>query len=214
MSKAKIIWVVLLAVLYGSFWIWYGGNGDPISQAEGQKMLGQIEQVHGVKFEDTLEGSVNRNLLAMLPNDDGKEFFAVNLETRSKGAKAKEAEARYGEIVLPLLLERGGHPVFVSERAGLMLGKYGEEIDRVAVVRYRSLRDLLDMIRDERMVEGNKFKTASLAHTEVFITRPTITFVQVRLMLGLLFLIIGAAGLWLIGRKQNHASNPIADASQ
>jgi len=200
MSKIKAIWVILLAVLYATFWGWYGGNSDPISQAEGEKVLGHIEQVHGVKFEDTPEGSMSRNLLAMLPNDDGKEFYAVNLETRNKGAKAAEAEARYGEIVIPLLLERGGHPVFVGERAGLMLGKYGAEIDRVAVVRYRSLRDLLDMLRDERMVEGNKFKTASLAHTEVFITRPTITFLQVRLIVGLLLALIAIGGLFLISK--------------
>ncbi|WP_109354520.1 hypothetical protein [Sphingorhabdus sp. EL138] len=155
---------------------------------------------------------MSRNLLAMLPNDDGKEFYAVNLETRAKGPEAEEAEARYGEIVIPLLLKRGGHPVFISERAGLMLGKYGERVDRVAVVRYRSLRDLLDMIGGERMVEGNKFKTASLAHTEVFITRPTITFVQVRLMLGMLFLILAIVGWKLIGWLQNRKRNTDAGA--
>ncbi len=212
MTKAKWIWIALVAVIYATFWGWYGGNGDPISQDEGTAMLTQIEQVHGIKLEDTPEGSMSRNLLAMLPNDDGKEFYAVNLETRNKGAKAKEAEVRYGEIVVPLLLERGGHPLFVSERAGLMLGKYGERIDRVAVVRYRSLRDLLDMVGDKRMVGGNKFKSASLAHTEVFITRPTITFVQVRLMLGMLFLIVGIVGWKLIGWQQNRKRDADAGA--
>ncbi len=212
MTEAKWIWIALVAVIYAIFWGWYGGNGDPISQDEGKAMLTQIEQVHGIKLEDTPEGSMSRNLLAMLPNDDGKEFYAVNLETRNKGAKAKEAEVRYGEIVVPLLLERGGHPLFVSERAGLMLGKYGERIDRVAVVRYRSLRDLLDMVGDKRMVGGNKFKSASLAHTEVFITRPTITFVQVRLMLGMLFLIVGIVGWKLIGWQQNRKRDADAGA--
>ena len=212
MSKVKIIWVSLLAVLYLVFWIWYGGNGEPISEAEGEKMLERVEQLHGVKLEDTPPGSMSRNLRAMLPHDDGKEFYAVNLETRAEGPQAKEAEVRYGEIVIPLLLERGGHPVFVSERAGLMLGKYGERIDRVAVVRYRSLRDLLDMIGDERMVQGNKFKTASLAHTEVFITRPAITFVQVRLMLGMLFLILGIVGWKLIDWRQNRKREADAGA--
>ncbi|WP_162558850.1 hypothetical protein [Sphingorhabdus sp. EL138] len=41
--KFKTIWVVLLGILYASFWIWYGGNGDPISQTEGEKMLAQVE---------------------------------------------------------------------------------------------------------------------------------------------------------------------------
>ena len=204
MTRAKGIWLAGLAIIYASFWIWYGGNGDPISEEEGLAMLARVEQLHGVKLEDTPEGSMSRNLRAMLPNDDGKEFYAVNLETRGKGPEALEAEARYAEVVVPLLFERGGHPIFVSERAGLMLGQYGNEIDRVAVVRYRSLRDLIDMIADERMVEGNAFKTASLAHTEVFITRPTVTFVQVRLMVALILGAVGFGGLVLIGRIQRN----------
>jgi len=202
MNRAKWIWLASLGLIYASFWIWYGGNGDPLSEEEGLAMLAEVEQLHGVKLEDTPEGSMSRNLRAMLPNDDGKEFYAVNLETRAEGPEALEAEARYAEIVFPLLFERGGHPVFVSERAGLMLGKYGEDLDRVAVVRYRSLRDLIDMIADERMLEGNAFKTASLAHTEVFITRPSITFVQVRLLVALVLGLIAIGGIALIGRVQ------------
>ncbi|WP_108787188.1 hypothetical protein [Erythrobacter sp. Alg231-14] len=202
MNRAKWIWLVCLGLVYASFWVWYGGNGDPISEEEGLEMLAKVEQVHSIKLEDTPEGSMSRNLRDMLPNDDGKEFYAVNLETRADGPAALEAEAKYGAIVFPLLLERGGHPVFVSERVGLMLGKYGEGVDRVAVVRYRSLRDLIDMIADERMVEGNAFKNASLAHTEVFITRPTITFVQVRLMVGMFLGLFAFLGLVVIGRIQ------------
>ncbi len=202
MNRAKWIWLASLGLIYASFWFWYGGNGDPISEDEGLEMLAEVERLHGVRLEDTPEGSMTRNLRDMLPNDDGKEFYAVNLETRAAGPEAIEAEADYAAIVMPLLLERGGHPVFLSERAGLMLGKYGENVDRVAVVRYRSLRDLIDMIADEKMVEGNAFKTASLAHTEVFITRPTITFVQVRLMVGMFLALLAIAGLAVIGRIQ------------
>lgn len=207
MNRVKWIWLAVVGIFYASFWVWYGGNGDPISEEEGLEMLAKIEQLHGVKLEDTPEGSMSRNLRDMLPNDDGKEFYAVNLETRAEGPEALKAEAEYAAIVVPLLFERGGHPVFVSERAGLMLGKYGDEIDRVAVVRYRSLRDLLDMIADEKMLEGNAFKNASLAHTEVFITRPTITFVQVRLMVGMVLALIAIAGVAVIGAVQARRAN-------
>ena len=210
MNRAKWIWLASMALIYASFWFWYGGNGDPISEEEGLEMLAEVERLHGVRLEDAPEGSMSRNLRAMLPNDDGKEFYAVNLETRAEGAEALEAEAKYGAIVMPLLFERGGHPVFVSERAGLMLGKYGDNIDRVAVVRYRSLRDLIDMIADEKMVEGNAFKNASLAHTEVFITRPTITFMQVRLMVGLILALIAIGGVSVIGKVQARRANATA----
>lgn len=209
MTRLKTGWVAILVLFYASFWIWYGGNGDPLTQSEGEAMLRQIEEVHGIKLDDAPDGSISRNLMAMIPNDDGKEFYAVNLETRARTGDAREAEAKYGAIVVPLLLERGGHPVFISERVGLMLGKYGQTIDRVAVVRYRSLRDLIDMILDPAMKDGNTYKSASLEHTEVFITRPTVSFVQMRLLAGLLLLLIGVLGWILIGwsgaRKQGGA---------
>ena len=207
MSKIKVGWVVFLVLLYGGFWIWYGGNGNPLPQAEGEAILRKMEKVYGVTIEEAPEGSLISNLAAMPPNDDGNEFYAVNLETRKKGAAALKAEARYGEIVIPLLFKRGGHPVFVGERAGLMLGQYGNEIDRVGVVRYRSLRDLMDMTLDPEMLKGREFKYAALEHTEVFITRPTLTFVQVRLMAGLIFLTIGFAGFLLIRRRPEKSSN-------
>jgi len=214
MSKLQTIWIAILALLYAMFWVWYGGNGDPLTQAEGEAMLREMEQVHGTTAEEAPEGSFFRNIQAMIPNDDGKEFYAVNLETQKKDAAGREADSAYAGIVMPLLFKRGAHPVFVSQRAGLMLGEYGNAIDRVAVVRYRSLRDLIDMVSDPGMVEGEKYKTASLLHTEVFITRPTITFLQVRLFVGLLLFFIGVLGWLLLGRisKRSNKESPDAGA--
>lgn len=200
MSKAKGIWLGALTLLYLMFWIWYGGNGEPLSPAEGEALLVQMEGMYDMTREEAPEGSMIRNLEAMVPQDDGREFYEVNLETRRSGEDAAVADARYANIVFPLLLVRGGHPVFVSDRAGLMLGNYGAEIDRVAVVRYRSLRDLFDMILDPAMLEGREEKLAALDHSEVFITHPTISFVRMRLVVGLLLLLPGLIGLAVMGR--------------
>ena len=114
------------------------------------------------------------HLEEMIAKDDGNEFYAVNLEQIKDGEAAREADRAYARVVMPLLFKRGSHPVFVSERVGLMLGKYGEDVDRVAVVRYRSLRDLLTMTVEPSMMGNSHHKFAALDHTEVFITRPFI----------------------------------------
>jgi len=207
MNKAKWIWLGALAVLYAALWHWYGGNGDPLSQAESDALLAQMEQAYGRTLDEAPDGSMLRNLTEMAPNDDGKEFYAVNLEQLKTGPKAEGADQRYAETVFPLLFERGGHPVFVGDRAGLMLGTYGREIDRVAVVRYRSLHDLFDMVLDPAMQEGSDDKFASLEHTEVFIVRPFISFVQVRMIVGMLFALIAIGGVALIGRIQKQSAN-------
>lgn len=207
MSKAKWIWLGVVALIYATFWVWYGGNGDPISQEEGEAMVAEIEQLYGFDTDALPEGHFIKNIREMIPQDDGKEFYAVNLEKLKDTDAGREADRKYVGVVFPLLLERGGHPVFAGSVEGLMMGTYGNSIDRAAVVRYRSLYDQLDMIRDPRFVEGEPYKMASLEHTEVFIVRPTITFVQMRLIVGGLLLLIALGGLAVIGRLQKSKSN-------
>ncbi|MEL7541925.1 MAG: hypothetical protein AAGJ51_13570 [Pseudomonadota bacterium] len=197
MRKFQWGWVVILIAGFLAFSAWYGGKGKPISPEEGVALLEQMR----ANYADTPDNEQNfiANMEAMIPNDDGREFYAVNLEQLKVGAEAEAADAAYGRVVLPLLFKRAGHPVFVSYRAGLMLGDYGEQVDRVAVVRYRSLRDLINMVNDPKMIAGGHHKFAALDHTEVFITRPSISFVHVRLVVALLLTLIGIAGWLAIG---------------
>ena len=196
MRWIKRAWIALLVLFFVIFSHWYGGQGTPISSAEGAELIAKLEASFGTA--PTSERTFVDNMIAMIPEDDGKEFYAVNLERLKAGPEAQTADQAYARTVIPLLFERAGHPVFVSHRAGLMLGNYGADVDRVAVVRYRSLRDLIDMAIDPAMIAGSPNKFLALEHTEVFITRPTITFVQVRLLLALLLIVLGAIGLKLM----------------
>lgn len=194
MRKFQWGWVAFLVVIFFAFSAWYGGNGKPITAEEGAALLDELRANYA--NAPVGEQSFVTNMEAMIPNDDGKEFYAVNLEQLKDGPEAEAADAAYGRVVIPLLLARGAHPVFISEPAGLMLGDYGNQVDRVAVVRYRSLRDLIDMVNDPKMIAGGHHKFAALDHTEVFITRPFITFVQIRFLVALLLILIGVVG-WL-----------------
>jgi len=202
MSKTKIGWIALLVLIYGSFWIWYGGNGTPLTVAEGHKMLDQITAMHAKRGSTPAPSDFRANMEKMIPIDDGREFYAVNLETAKKGPEAEKSAEAYGKIVMPLLFKRGSFPIFVGQRYGLMLGQLGNGFDQVAVVRYRSLRDMLDMNIDPEMAKGVPHKFAALEHTEVFIVRPVISVEMVRLTLALLLLVIGFLGTKLIGRLQ------------
>ncbi len=206
MNKAKWIWLGVLAAVYAGFWVWHGGDGEPIGEAEGEQLLVQLEEAYDVSRDNLEAGSENgsflRNMVEMIPNDDGREFYAVNLEQLKAGDEARAADQRYARMVMPLIFERGGYPVFVGMRAGSMLGDYGAEIDRVAVVRYRSLRDMIDMALDPEMQAGSGDKFLSLDHTEVMIIRPFISFAQMRLIVGAIFVFLGVIGLLVIGQLQ------------
>lgn len=188
----KLGWIGFLAIFFFGFSTWYGGNGKPISPNDGAALIAEIRANYG--SEDENERGFAENMEAMIANDDGKEFYAVNLEQLKTGDSARAADRAYARTVMPLLFKRASHPVFVSQRAGLMLGEYGEQVDRVVVVRYRSLRDLLNITLEPTMIAGSDDKFLSLDHTEVFITRPSITFVHVRLGLALILFLIGGCG--------------------
>jgi hypothetical protein len=198
----KVVWVASLVILFAAFSIWYGGNGKPLTPDQGTELIAQLR----ASYPDNKIGLAD-NLEDMIAKDDGKEFYAVNLEQLKTGETARAADRAYAGVVFPLLIKRAGHPVFVSDRAGLMLGEYGSDVDRVAVVRYRSLRDLINMAKDPVMVAGGHHKFDALEHTEVFITRPTITFVHVRVTLALLLILVGWAGLramsWIAGHARS-----------
>lgn len=192
----KLIWIGSLAVAFAVFSFWYGGKGKPISAEDGAALIAQLRASYDT--DDQTEHGLADHLEEMISKDDGREFYAVNLEQLKDGDAARKADAAYARTVMPLLFKRASHPVFVSNRAGLMLGKYGEQVDRVAVVRYRSLRDLLTMTVEPSMIESGHYKFAALDHTEVFITRPFITFVHVKLIVAFALALLGWLGLSMI----------------
>ena len=198
MSRGSMLragWIAVWAFLYGAFLVWYGGNGAPLTQAEGQALIGRIRAVHAAGASVGQHPEFIPNIEALIASDDGREFLMVNLETLIDTPAASEADMAYARIVVPLLLARGSFPAFVSRTRGTVLGDYGSGIQRVAIVRYRSLRDFLDMNADPAMRDGAPHKFASMTHTEVFPTAPVFTAVQVRLTLGLLVVLIGGSGL-------------------
>lgn len=198
----KAGWVVTLVAAFAAFSAWYGGDGKPLTQEEGAELIQELR----ASYPDNESGLIE-NLEAMIGKDDGKEFYAVNLEQLKVGDKAVEADRAYARAIFPQLLKRAGHPVFVSDRAGLMLGAYGNEVDRVAVVRYRSLRDLINMAKDPALIPHSHHKFDALEHTEVFITRPTITFVHVRITVFLFLLLVGWIGLFVMKRMTKSLSD-------
>jgi hypothetical protein len=194
----KSAWLAGLSALFVWFAVWYGGAGKPITEAEGRALLTRLSETY--ESDGEAPSDFIANIRDMIPRDDGREFYAVNLENLKDGPEARAADKAYARIVMPLLFKRASHPVFVSERVGLMLGDYGHQVDRVAVVRYRSLRDMVEMTLEPAMEDGEGYKFAALDHTEVFITRPSISFVHVRFTLALLAILCGWLGVWVIDR--------------
>jgi hypothetical protein len=184
-----ILWLILGA-LYIAFVRWYGGKRTPLTQAEGAAFLDRMRAQRPASYAEA-HPEFRPNLERLIAKDDGREFFMVNLENQTENAEALAAAKAYGRTVMPLLLARGSFPVYRGTPIGPVYGNFGAGINRVAIVRYRSLYDLLDMIVDPKMTQGGAQKFAALTHTDVFASRPAFSAVTIRLVVALLLLVSG-----------------------
>jgi hypothetical protein len=204
---ARWIWVAAMAVLYAAFWLWYGGAGAPVTVEEGAERLARVQKAYAAAGQAGTHADSLSALQSLIARDDGREVFMVNLETARKTPEAAEADAAYARTVLPELFKRGGFPIYAGKPIGQLLGGASAGVDRVVIVRYRSLRDLLDMIEDPDMVAAVPYKFASLERTESFPTAPIFTMVHVRLTLALALIVAGFVGWRLLTPRGQKARN-------
>jgi hypothetical protein len=126
---------------------------------------------------------------SFMDRDDGRPFYMVNLiryrthaeypngmlpdGTSAAGMTGRQAGHRYERMVIPELLKRGCYPVFVSWKLSPFLSAGGDTdfFEQVAVVRYRSRRDLLSMVAGPAFIAGVPHKWASLEKTVAVPTR-------------------------------------------
>lgn len=191
---------VATIALYGLFIAWYGGRGKALTRDETERFLAEL----GARAKDDASRAALDAVRALVERDDGREFVMQNLvRHRAKAAyppgsafgdDPREADRRYGRLILWPLLRNGSHPVFVARRAGRFIEPDGcDDWHYVAMVRYRSRRDFLRFAlaieRDDIVVH----KWAAIEKTHVFPVRPMASLIVVRTLVAALLALAGTA---------------------
>lgn len=180
------ILAAVLAILYGLFWFWYGGAGKPLTEQEIQTYLARFESM-GQSGSALFR--VGDRFEAWMRADDGGEFFMVNLIDDPADA---EAAATYDRAILPPLLRRASFPVFLARPFATFIEPDGHHTwDTVAIMRYRSLRDLLEVVAGPQAEELRTLKEASVSNTHVLPTHAVFSFIQVKFIAAVLFVALG-----------------------
>ena len=189
--------------LYVLFHLWYGGRGKPLTADEVEHYMQILDSLAADKESRQLLGSLRALALA----DDGEEFVMQNLACyRAKalyppgydfGDDPRAADRRYGRAIMPHLLRFGSLPIFVARRSGSFLEPEGSDAwHYVAMVRYRSRRDLLRFAVNVARNGIDVHKWAALEKTQVFPVKPLLSLVFVRgLVAVLLALMVLAVSL-------------------
>jgi hypothetical protein len=175
-------WVIAF-VIYLLFRAWYDNWRGCLSSAEIASLMPTIAANNRSEHE---RGEVE-TLRQFLEADDGREFFMLNLIRFADGdvADPKTGEQRparkvmqgYTRMFLPALFARGGHPALAARRIGGFLDTWGSECppwSMMGYVRYRSRRDLAELICDPKFSGAHDFKYAAIPQTFNFPSRPMI----------------------------------------
>ncbi|GIW39446.1 MAG: hypothetical protein KatS3mg076_0023 [Candidatus Binatia bacterium] len=204
--KAWIIWGLAI-FLYGAFFVWYQGLRRPLTKDEIDTVLESLGRAENASPERLAR------FRAFLEADDGREFFMVNL-IRMNTEKVEDPDSgepvdpnalllRYTRPFMRRVLRRAGHPVFFGQAAGGYLEEWGVSEDpgwtTAAVVRYRSRRDLVELVSDPSFPLVHRYKLAAIAGTFAFPAAPAMLFVGPRVWVGLLLALLAVAAHRVFG---------------
>ena len=179
---------ITLLLLYGAFWFWYTPSGAPLSDKEIEAYLSRIDSAEG-----------RAQIEAFAREDTGRSFYMFNaldldespgsIDGAPAGADGQQLMDLYMEHMLPALLARASHPVFFGVTVGKSVEVVGienaETWDRGALVRYRSRRDLLDIVTNPDFRGRHHFKVAALEKTIAYPIETPFFPGDLRLLLGL-----------------------------
>ena len=204
-STVLAIWAAAL-LLYGAFWLWYVGIPRPLSAAEIDAHMAIVTRSKLVATPEQLA-----TVRAFLEADDGGEFFMLNLVRLHGGMVSAPGAAEprnprevldgYTGHFMPALFRRAGHPAFFGRAAAGYVEQWGVEPDPGwsfgAAIRYRSRRDMIELVTDPRFADAHAFKSAAIATTLAFPTTPGFVVVGPKIWVGLVLAL--AAALLQIG---------------
>jgi len=178
-----IIWGAAL-LLYIGFRLFYDNWRGPLRAAE-------IEQYKAVlKDADYISDQEKANITTFMEQDDGKEFFMFNIGRLHKGKvtnpttgeemSASKLLQQYSKPFIGKLFGRAGHPYFMQGKVAGYIdswnedGSFPDEIDWnfVNAMRYRSRRDLMEMVVETNDAQTHQFKRLGLAETFNFPVQP------------------------------------------
>ena len=172
--SALLIWGTA-GLVYALFWCWYVGFRRKITPEEVE------ETMRLFKDDGTWTEQQRENIRRFLANDDGKDFVMVNLLLLNRPVRESRKQlAAYQKIFLGALLRKAGHPVMVATAASGNVENVACDQDEgwgaAGMIRYRSRRDLMEVLPATIGSEHHGLKLASLERTFAFPASPWFMF--------------------------------------
>tara|TARA_B100001142_G_scaffold268307_1_gene273407 strand:+ start:122 stop:709 length:588 start_codon:yes stop_codon:yes gene_type:complete len=191
-----VIWIIALS-LYALFWLWYCGVKGRLSKHEVEIFISSFEA-------KGLSESALLNIREFLEQDDGREFFMVNLlEIKSPKRESQKLLMGYFKKFMSGMIPRGGHPLFLAQAAAKNIEnlncEHADDWSSVGIIRYRSRRDFAQIVLKTFGSEHHSDKLLSLKKTLAFPSTTTLFFGSPKIIIALVLgLAAAVTQVWLL----------------
>ena len=199
MSTPFIIWSTAF-VLYAVFWLWYVGFRKPLSKSEIDHYLTALSKFNNNSAEELA------NMRQFLEKDTGKSFVMVNsislkktpdlIEGVKEGDSSIKTLIAYHKPFMKLMLKKGGIGIFQGRVAGKSVDVIGienaEEWNISGINRFRSRRDLMDILISPEFHEKHELKFAALSKSIAYPVDPWFQLGGFPLTVGLVLALMAA----------------------
>lgn len=195
-----LVWVVA-AALYGWFRWFYDNRRAPLAETEIDALIPRLPEHARANVEEIAR------LRDFLLHDDGREFAMLNLvklaaqpvshpETGVATPAARLLEG-YTRVFFRALVRKACHPAMAARVIGGYLDSWNVAADPgwtiVGYIRYRSRRDMMELVTDPRFANAHLFKIAATPVTLSFPTAPRVLiYASPRITVGLAIALLAA----------------------
>ncbi len=192
-----VIWSAAL-LAYALFYCWYIGFRKKVTPAEVEATLAIFEQREHIWNQSQLD-----SLRTFLLEDDGRDFVMVNLLLFNLPVRASiETMEKYQKVFMGELLRKGGHPVLYGRAASGSIDNVDDSEagfwHSAALVRYRSRRDLMEMIPATLGSEHHGMKLAALDKTLSIPASPWFMLGGPKVLMPLVLILLAVLGTCVV----------------
>jgi hypothetical protein len=190
----------ILGIVYAAFFYWYTSFGGPLSDEE----IAHYTEVLTSNPEMNVNSERWIRFMESDTGDDWAMWNAVDLFDKPKQVKGVEPSDtsqdvvnRYSDPFFAEALRRAAHPVMGGMAANTALDVWGiegaEDWEMGLLVRYRSRRDIMEMIEQMATSEEeiHAFKVAAVEKTIAFPLDPWQQAGDPRFLLAMIFSLLG-----------------------
>lgn len=211
MNRPLVIWFGI-GFAYLVFFAWYTGAGEPLTSEEIDVYIARFQErgrdpERLARFRELLEADTGDDIVivnAILLYEQPLQVGDVQ-----PGESSAETLDRYMAHMWPALLSRACHPV-IGGNASIAVEVWGVEgagdWSSAGLVRYRSLRDMLEIATDPAFDDAHQYKVAAMEKTIAVPIDAYFNLGEPRLLLGLFAFSLAAALHLLVGRRRTGAA--------